>query len=296
MIGSLIVQQHGTIVDNGASQSLARRRFRALIRLPEPRLNLAEAALCIAWEDQDLDPTAEPLAKLDELAYQVQPRLLGITDPGEQIAALNSLLFDELHFVGNVSNYNDPANSFLDQVLETRTGLPITLAVVYLEVAWRLGWPLVGLALPGHFLVRYPSFDGDFVIDPFRRGRLWSSDECANHVAQYYGSASTVLMERVMQAPTKHEILERMLRNLKSVYLERSLYARALAVVERLVLLEPGEASELRDRGLLRARIGQLHGALEDLDRYARLRPEAAELETLRQHARAIAAELMTGN
>ncbi len=279
-----------------ASQSLARRRFRALIRLPEPQLSLAEAALCIAWEDQELDPRPEPLATLDEFAQQVQPRLRGIRTPSEQVATLNAFLFDELHFGGNAANYADPANSFLDRVLDARTGLPITLAVVYLEVAWRLGLPLVGLALPGHFLVRYPTSEGDLIIDPFHRGRLWSSDECAKHVAQYYGSASSLIMERVMQAPTKQQILARMLRNLKNVYLERALYAKALGVVERLVMLEPDEATELRDRGLLRGRVGQLHSALEDLDRYAHLRPEAAELETLRLHARAIAAKLIAGN
>lgn len=278
------------------SQSHARRRFRALIRLPEHRLNLAEAALCIAWEDQELASMPEALAQLDLFAGEAQPRLMHALDPDEQIAALNTLLFDELHFVGNSSNYNDAANSFLDRVLETRTGLPITLAIVYLEVGWRLGLPLVGLALPGHFLVHYPITQGSLVIDPFNRGRLWSSDECASHVAQYYGNASSILMERVMQPPTKHEILARMLRNLKGVYIERSLSEKALAVVERLVLLEPDEANELRDRGILRARVGQFHGALEDLDQYARLRPDAAEISTLQQHARTIAAKLIAGN
>ncbi len=290
------MQQHGTIVANMPSQSIARRRFRALIRLPEPRLSLAEAALCIAWEDQEIDPCPEPLATLDEFADQMQSQLLGIHAPNEQVAVLNAFLFDELQFGGDVGNYADPANSFLDRVLVTRTGLPITLAVIYLEVGWRLGLPLVGLALPGHFLVRYPSSTGDLIIDPFNRGRLWSSDECAKHLAQYYGSVSSLIMERVMLAPTKHQILARMLRNLKNVYLERSLYAKALGVVERLVLLEPDEAIELRDRGLLRGRVGHLHDALEDLDQYARLRPEAAELETLRMHARAIAAKLIDGN
>lgn len=262
----------------------------------QSRLNLAEAALCIAWEDQALPAMPQALAQLDLLAAQAKPRLAGVVEPRAQVGALNQLLFDELDFVGNAANYNDPANSFLDRVLETRTGLPITLAVVYLEVSWRLGLPLTGLALPGHFLVRYPHPAGDLVIDPFNRGRLWSGDECANHVAQYYGSASSLLIARVFQPPTKHEILIRMLRNLKGVYIERSLYPQALAAVERLVLLEPGEATELRDRGLLRARVGQFHGALEDLDRYARLRPEAAEIATLQQQARVMAAELIAGN
>ena len=291
-----VLGARGTILAKMAFVSPARTRFRALIRLPESRLSLAEAALCIAWEDQELEAMPATLEQLDRFALELQPRLVAASGPAEQVAVLNRFLFDELHFAGNLANYNDPANSFLDQVVDTRTGLPITLAVVYLEIAWRLGLPLVGCALPGHFLVRYPSSAGDLVIDPFNRGRLWSSDECASQVAQYYGSSASLVMERVMQPPTKHEILTRMLRNLKGVYLERALYAKALAVVERLVLLDPDEASELRDRGLLRARVGFLHGALEDLDRYARLRPEAAELETLRQHARAMAVELMEGN
>ncbi len=278
------------------SGSPARRHFRALIRLPEEQLNLAEAALCIAWEDQELESFPPTLGLLDALAVDARSRLAGLQTADEQIAALNRYLFDELQFHGNARRYSDPANSFLDRVLEARTGLPITLAVVYLEVGWRLGLPLVGLAMPGHFLVRYPSTSGDLVIDPFHQGRLWSPVECTNHLAAYFGGAPATLMARVLQPPTKREILARMLRNLKVAYVEQRTFTKALAVVERLLLLEPNDAGELRDRGLLRANVGQLHGALEDLDRYAGLRPDASDITTLQQQARAIAVQLIAGN
>ncbi len=278
------------------SQLPARRHFRALIRLPEEQLNLGEAAACIAWEDQELEALPPVLEQLDALAADVRLRLRGLDTPGEQVGALNGYLFDELEFTGNTSEYNDPANSYLDRVLARRTGLPITLALVYLEVGWRLELPLVGFAMPGHFLVRYPSPSGDLVIDPFHRGRMWSASECADHLAAYFGGAPSTLMARVMQPPTKREILVRMLRNLKVAYVERAAFAKALAAVERLFLVERNDPSEVRDRGLLRIRVGQLHSGLEDLDRYARLRPDASDIATLQKQARAVAAELIAGN
>ncbi len=274
----------------------ARRHFRALIRLPEEQLNLAEAALCIAWEDQELESFPPTLELLDAFARDARRRLAGLDTPDEQIAALNGYLFDELQFRGNQRHYTNPANSFLDRVLDARTGLPITLAVVYLEVGWRLGLPLVGFAMPAHFLVRYPSASGDLVIDPFHGGRLWSGAECTNLLAAYFGGTPSASMARVLQPPTKREILARMLRNLKVAYVEQRTFPKVLAVVERLLLLEPNAAGELRDRGLLRAKVGQLHGALEDWDRYAGLRPDASDIATLRQQARAIAVQLIAGN
>jgi regulator of sirC expression with transglutaminase-like and TPR domain len=274
----------------------ARRRFRALIRRPEPQLNLAEAALCIAWEDQGAGQPAAGLQQLDRLAEGARPAIASRSSPSEIVAALNTYLFDEQGFRGNTWRYNDPANSFLDQVLATRAGLPITLSVVYMEVGWRLELPLAGLALPGHFLTRYDGEGEAIFIDPFNRGRVWSRTECETQILTFYGSATPALIAQVMTPPSRRAILTRILRNLKSLYAQMDDTARVLAAVERIVLLEPDDAGELRDRGLLRARLGQLHGALEDLDRYARMAPHAPDLPRIRQQARVLAARAAAGN
>jgi regulator of sirC expression with transglutaminase-like and TPR domain len=267
----------------------ARARFRALIRRPEAELSLAEAALCIAWEDLGACDVAGALRELDRMAAEVRPLLAGVSEPGAQVEALNGHMFGALGFRGNTWRYSDPQNSYLNRVLETRTGLPIALSAVYMEVGWRLGLPLAGLALPGHFLVQYLTDAEPIYIDPFYRGRLWSAGECERQVASYYGSVSADLMRQVVAPPGKLAILERMLRNLQGAYLEREDLPQALAALDRILLLSPGEAPDLRDRGLLLARMGRTTAALEDLERYARLSPGAPDLPSVRQKACSLA-------
>jgi regulator of sirC expression with transglutaminase-like and TPR domain len=274
----------------------ARARFRALIRRPESQLNLAEAALCIGWEDQDSGHPERSLRELDTLAEQARPRLADLARPGEIVRTLNSYLFGECGFRGNTWQYNDPANSFLDRVLATRAGLPITLSVVYLEIGWRLDLPVAGVALPGHFLARFGLGADAIFIDPFNRGRLWSHEQCETQIATLYGSLTPRLVEQIMAPPSRRAILARILRNLKHLYVEREELQAALATTERILMLEPDNPQELRDRGLLRAQLGQLHPALEDLDRYARIAPRAPDLPQIKQRARALAARAAEGN
>lgn len=274
----------------------ARARFRALLRQPDDRLDLAEAALAIAWEEQGRDRVDESLRLLDALADQARPRLGRRGAPAERVNALNRYLFGELDFKGNTWNYGDPANSFLDRVLHERVGLPITLSLTYLEIGRRLGLPVSGLALPGHFLVRYADGDDEIYVDPFNRGRIWSRAECVTQIATFYGEVSPPLVASIMSPPTKRAILARLLRNLKNLYVEQGDLARALAVVDRVLLAEPESAQDVRDRGLLRARLGVLHGALEDLDRYARMAPSAADMQQIKREARDLAERAAAGN
>lgn len=276
--------------------SPARRRFRAIARLPDDQINLAEAALCIAWEDQgDGNPLAS-LRIIDGMAVAAQARITGRQGARAIVAALNDYLFEELGFRGNHWNYSDPANSFLDQVLARRVGLPILLSVLYLEIGWRLRLPVAGLALPGHFLVRYiDPQEGDLYIDPFNRGRLWSYVECERQIASFAGTANPALIRQIMAPPSPRSILIRILRNLKSAYIQREQFERALATVDRILILA-FDAGELRDRGLLRARTGQWSGALADLERYAHLAPQARDLETIRHQAQALADALAPYN
>lgn len=274
----------------------ARKRFCTLIRQPEEQLCLAEAALCIAWEDQGAGEPEAALQQLDAIAGSARLRLEDLTEPFEVITALNHYLFDELGFRGNHWDYDNPENSFLDRVLETRTGLPIVLSVIYMEVGWRLGLPISGVALPGHFITRYATCSEEIFVDPFNSGRLWSRSECERQVSTVYGDTTPVLMQQVLEPPTKRAILLRMLRNLKNTYLTRGDFQRALTAVERIILLDPDDAQELRDRGLLHARLDQLHHALEDLERYVRRVPNAPELSELQQYAGVLATRLAQGN
>jgi regulator of sirC expression with transglutaminase-like and TPR domain len=278
------------------THSLARQRFSTLIRHPDTQIALAEAALCIAWEDQGTGNPDEALQQLDAMAAAARPFIDGMTDPPQIVAALNRYLFEQEGFRGNTWNYDNPANSFLDCVLETRTGLPIALAVLYIEIGWRLGLPLAGLALPGHFLVCYPTSDTAIYIDPFHQGRLWSYDECAQQIATVYGSASPALMQTMMAPPTRRAILTRMLRNLKHSYLASTDLTRALSATDRILLLTPKDAAEIRDRGLLRLRLGQHHNALEDLERYKALAPDASDQQDIQKYVRLIAEHLAWNN
>jgi regulator of sirC expression with transglutaminase-like and TPR domain len=274
----------------------ARARLSAMLRDPASRLSLAGAALCVAWEEQGVDRVDESLRALDSIAAGARRWLADARGPRATVNALNRYLFGELGFHGNTADYSSAANSFLDRVIATRAGLPITLSVVYLEVGWKLALPVSGVALPGHFLVRFAAPGTSFFVDPFNRGRLWSHAECVTQIATFYGEAPPPLVDQVMEPPSKRAILARILRNLKNLYVERGELQRALAAVERTLLIEPNSAQDVRDRGLLRSRLGALHAALEDLDRYARMMPGAADLDQITREARAIAARAAEGN
>ncbi len=263
----------------------ARRRFRAQIAHPDDQINLAEAALCIAWEDRGGPGPDQALDELDQIAVAARERIAGLDEAPARVQALNTFLFDDLGFRGNTWSYGEPENSFVDHALQTRAGLPITLSLIYLEVGWRLGLPVAGVALPGHFIVRYLADAESFFIDPFHRGRRWSMAECVTQIRLFYGDSSPETVAFVLQPPTRRAILARMLRNLKGAYIERGQTARALAAVERVLLLDPEAAQDMRDRGLLRARMGMRHLALEDLDAYARHSRDAADIPTVRRHA-----------
>lgn len=270
--------------------SPARQRLISLIRRPDPQVPLAEAALAIAWEDQGgLDP--RPLvAQLDAYAAAVAPRLSQLTDDPARVQILSDYLFGEQGFHGDPRCYShpDPGNSYLDRVLERRSGLPILLALIYLEVGWRLGLAVQGVALPGHFLVRLCHAGGEQFLDPFRRGAVWSLADCQRQIASFYGETSPELMAMIMAPPGRGAILARILRNLKQTHLMRGQITLALADIERLLLLDSSDPGELRDRGLLRLQLGQLGAALEDLERYVRQHPAADDLAEIRSMARSV--------
>ncbi len=222
----------------------ARERFAQLVSGPEEELDLAEAALLIAQEEHPELDVAAYLRRLDGLAAAVRARLPEAPEPTDIIHSLNIQLFGEEGLAGNESEYYDPRNSFLNEVLDRKRGIPITLSVIYLEVGRRLGLPLAGVGFPGHFLVKYSGADGELVLDPFAGGVTLSREELAQKLRRMYGDANPFLAQipQLLAPASKKEILLRMLHNLKGIYLQQNDFTRALAAIDRRYS-RPGDGS-----------------------------------------------------
>jgi regulator of sirC expression with transglutaminase-like and TPR domain len=258
----------------------ARSRFAALLeRDPVP---LDEAALAIAEEEYPrLDPD-EYLVRLDALAERVRRRAPDLRRSGAALRALREVLFGEEGLKGNEAEYADPRNSFLNEVLDRRLGIPITLCLVAMEVGRRIGLRLHGVGFPGHFLAKYTSPSGvEVFIDAFNGGEMLSADEC---VARYRARTGGRDLDRRHLAPVApHQVLARMLHNLKRTYLERSDHVRAYWVLDRLLMLAPGQLEALRDRGLVSIRLGVPAAAERDLEAYLARAPAAADVAEIRR-------------
>jgi len=260
-----------------------RSRFAAAVDRPDPAIDLAEAALLVAAEEYPQLAIEPYLRRLDLLAEQVRDRLSDETAHLVVLHELNRVLFEQQGLRGNDEAYYDPRNSFLNDVLDRRLGIPLTLSIVYLEVGWRLGLPLEGLGFPGHFLVRFEGEVGGLLIDPFDGGRIRFEDEAQELLDRVYGGMVRVKPEFTTPS-TRREILERLLRNLKGIYLNARDDRRALAVIERLLIVQPDAAQEMRDRGIMLARIGRFDEAIEDLERYLDFAPGAPDARKVRDY------------
>jgi regulator of sirC expression with transglutaminase-like and TPR domain len=262
-----------------------KERLKALLQRPDEELNLAEAALLVASEDYPgLDVDAY-LHRLDELAAGVRRRLSDEPGLEETLVALNEFLFEEQGFSGNTEDYYDPRNSFLNEVLDRKLGIPITLSILYMEIGSRLGLALEGVSFPGHFLVKSATAEGDVVLDPFSGGMAVSEEDLVERLRQRFGEAHAprAPLAPLLQAAGKKEILLRMLRNLKSIYLHQEEYARALGVIDRMLWIDPDLAEEVLERGQLYDRLECFRPALDDLRHYLSLNPAAPDAGDLRQ-------------
>ena len=259
-----------------------RRRFAEEVSRPEGKIDLARAALLIGAEEEPRRvDVGRCLARLDEMGEEA--RAHAVRRGGSRTEALNQYLFEELGFVGNESDYYDPRNSMLHQVLARRTGIPITLSVVYIEVGRRAGLRVEGVGMPGHFVVRAFEDDGDegVLVDPFNR-RTTDPEECQGRIDLIYDGRLELSAEH-LGAVGARPILARTLGNLKAVYVRAGLFRRALAAVERIILLAPSDLDERRDRGMLLAQLGRLHEAVADTQTYLNLSPEAPDAEAVRE-------------
>ena len=243
-----------------------------------PGADLAPAALVIAQLEYPRLTPEGYLARLEHMGEEARVRLGPYLRAGDRgsvpsaIAALNEYLFVEEHFEGNRTRYEDPRNSCLNEVLDRRTGIPITLALVYIEVGRRAGLHIEGVSFPGHFLVRVrdESSGGAVIVDPFEAGSVLSTHDCRDLLRRHVGTE--VSFSRSLLAPaTRTEILTRMLLNLKLAYVRMHSFPQAHDATELLLALTPSALNELRDRGLLAYHLNDMHGALRDLQTYLRL-------------------------
>lgn len=260
----------------------ARQRFYQEIQKPEKQIDLARTALYIAQEEYpDLDPD-EYLNALDTMASELLEQIPEERYPLRVIKIINHYLYQDLGFSGNQSHYYEPQNSYFNQVIERRTGIPITLALVYLEVAKRIDFPMVGIGMPGHFLIRPEFEDVGIYVDAFNEGEILFEADCENRLSQIY--QQPVQLKSEFLAPvTSYQFLGRMLMNLKIIYLNSGDFKRALTVSERILLLFPDSVNEKRDRGILYYHLERWTEARQDLENYLEILPTAQDAAIIRQ-------------
>ncbi len=259
------------------------RRLQHLLAQDESEWSLAEAALLIATEEYPALDLTRYMRQLDLLAAAAQALIASTDSLPERILTLNRFLFEEQGFSGNAHDYYDPRNSFLNEVLERKLGIPITLSILHLELGWRLDLPLVGISFPGRFLVKLNMGAGDVVLDPYSGGVSLSLENLEELLQQGLGEGSKrELLPHLLGAASKREILVRLLRNLKAIYLHHHLLEKALSAFNRILLITPELATEVRGRAELYRRMECYRAALGDYRHYLQLAPQAEDAHEIR--------------
>jgi len=268
------------------SPRTVRLRFAETVSREDEQINLAEAALLIAAEEYprlDVDLYLEKVDRLGDIAREQ----CGSSDTAlDLVAAINLTLFDKLGFRGNRASYYDPRNSFLNEVIDRRLGIPITLTVVYIEVARRVGISIKGVGLPGHFIGKHEAESGDIFIDPFNGGRVLGPLACSELVSETTGGAVELAADHLLAVSNK-QILTRMLSNLVGIYGATD-QRRALAAIDRILLINPDSPKHVRDRGLLLAGLGSTALAIDDLERYLDMTQHAPDADAIREQIASI--------
>jgi len=266
------------------------RDFRQAVDRPENKIDLGRAALTIALTDYPNLDVLDYLARIDHLAGEVASRLDSEADIYRSMAALNYVLFKQHGFHGNRKDYFDPKNSFLNEVIERKTGIPITLSVLYMEVGQRVGLALDGVGFPGHFLVKCVGDGEEIVIDPFDGGEIRSREDIDKMLFNLYRGKVTFHSD-LLAPSTKRDILKRMLANLKAIYINENDLLKSLSVLDRLLILDPDSAEDARDRGAVYLRLDCYAQAREDFETYLRLRPDAEDAMLVREQLVRLAKE-----
>jgi regulator of sirC expression with transglutaminase-like and TPR domain len=246
------------------------REFARYVALPVEQIRLDVAALLLARTEYPALDLAAQLKRLDTLAARAE------CDPGlspqVNIASLNQLLYDEEKFAGNDEDYDDPRNSYLNDVLDRKVGIPITLSLVYQEVARRCGLPVVGVGFPGHFLAKYITASGEILLDPYHRGVTVSVQECEEKLKAQFGEEAEFRPTYLQESSTK-QILTRMLNNLKGSFFRRKDFARVLMMIEMALAVDPASRQEIHDRAMIYFLIRRYGDAMADLRYYLSISP-----------------------
>jgi regulator of sirC expression with transglutaminase-like and TPR domain len=256
--------------------------FADLMGRDDEELELDRASfLFAAVEYPELDVEAG-LRELDRLADLVRPRLAGLRPPEEVVEIVATFLHGELGFTGNPDAYYDPRNSYLNEVLDRRLGIPISLAALYLEIGRRVGLPFEGVGMPGHFLVRYRHPETPVLVDPFAGGAIVDEAECEARLRGLYGPE--VQLRASMLAPVDtRTIVFRMLNNLKGIYASQGEWPRVVRTIDLMLVTQPGASSEYRDRGAAHLRTGDLRRARADFEHYLLNAAEIADAASVRE-------------
>lgn len=264
-----------------------RADFERIMELPDGSLSLARAALLIAAESDPAVDVEREMETLDRWAAELKSRLAPGWNNLQKLARLRSYVYEDLRFRGDDRDYYSPQNSLLHEVIRRRRGIPLTLSIIFLELGWRAGMPLEGVGFPGHFLVRLSGEPGDLLLDPFADGRSVHEEECRRMLLEISGGK--LEYDRALtRSVDKRAMIVRLLQNLKGAYLRAHDDAHALAAVERLRLLSPGDADETRDEGLLLFRLHRYGRALDALESYLALRAAAPDRSAIQHHVTAL--------
>jgi regulator of sirC expression with transglutaminase-like and TPR domain len=261
----------------------------------DDKLELAHTALLMAtYLGERVDP-AVYLNRLTGIAAALRPMIEAEAEVGGQLECLNRYFFQTLGFNGNERDYYHPVNSCLNKVLDLRTGIPISLRVLYLELGWQVGLPLYGVGMPLHFIVGCRSDGQPHFIDVFNEGN-WLSEEDCLEICQLPLSDLEPFRREHLQPVSKKAILFRMLLNLKQIYINQKGWERAYKVVDLLLEIQPDQPGEIRDRGLIAYRLNHLQEAIFDIKHYLSYAPEQGEAEWLRDHVTKMEEKLLRSN
>ena len=268
---------------------IALQPFAQLISREDARIDLSRACLLIAQDAYpDLD-VERYIGQIERMATRLRARLAPTAAGEDRIVALNQLLYEELGYWGNTEDYYDPRNSYLNEVIDRRTGMPITMSILYMELGRRIDLPVEGVSFPGHFLVRVRLHGGMLVLDPFSGGAPQSEDELRSRVKRVIPDgvaddlpASELPLDQFLEPATNRQILARVLRNLKGIYRKANKPERMLDVLNRMLLVTPDASAELRDRGYVYQRLECYRAAFKDLTDYAEREPDAPDLDEVR--------------
>jgi regulator of sirC expression with transglutaminase-like and TPR domain len=263
--------------------------FAHLLARDDAKIDLAHGCLMIAQDAYPRLDVERYLGDIERMAMRLRGRMPQTLGAEERVAALNEFLFEDLGYHGNVDEYYDPRNSYLNDVMDRKAGIPISLSVLYMAVGRRAGLPLEGVSFPGHFLVRLRMRAGVLVLDPFAAGAPLSEAELRERLQRVIPAGITenvpvseLPLDQFLEAATNRQILARVLRNLKGIYRESDKPERMLEVLNRMLMVAPDASAELRDRGIVYQRLECYRAALKDLSDYVEREPDAPDFDDVR--------------